>query len=33
LREITIATFGPVSIDRLLEAGLGPLGPRSWQEP
>lgn len=32
LREITIATFGPVSIDRLLESRFGPFGPLRWQE-
>lgn len=32
LREITAATFGPVSIDRNLEERLGPFGPRDWRE-
>lgn len=32
LREITIATFGPVSVDRLLEERHGPFGEQTWQE-
>ena len=32
LCEITVATFGPVSIDRLLEERYGAFGTRNWEE-
>jgi ribosomal protein S18 acetylase RimI-like enzyme len=31
LQEITVAVFGPVSIDRNMEQQLGPFGPSDWQ--
>jgi ribosomal protein S18 acetylase RimI-like enzyme len=32
LQEITVQTFGPVSIDRNMEQALGPFGAGGWSE-